>query len=581
MLVELHIRDFTIIDRLDVNFSPGLNVMTGETGAGKSIVLDALELALGGRASGDLVRTGAEVARIEAIFDLKGIATASSVRSMLESAGIEQEGHYLILAREVQRSGRSIGRINRHAAPSSLLQSVGRALVDIHGQGDHQLLLNPHQQLRFLDGFLRLEPEVRRLTELVDRLRTLQRQVRELEELLGQRERERDLIQYQLQEIEAVSPMLGEDEQLAAQRRVLANAEALLQGVGEVYRLLYGEGDVGVLDQLGQAYKQLTDLSRLDPALRAECDALDALIVEAGEVARRLRSYRDQIEVDPDRLAEVDARLESISRLKRKYGGSIDAVLSEAGRLRSRLSQLEGTEISLEALRQELAELVGVALPVAWEISELRRRGATHLSARVTSLMEELGLGNSTFHVRVAPRAGPDLPQDQQVSALSTTGFDDVEYLVSLNPGEPPKPLAKVASGGELARLMLAVKSALSATDEVPCLVFDEIDVGVGGRSGGVIGRRLWRLSSGRQVICVTHLAQVASYADNHLVVTKDDRGGRVKVAVTCVEGEDRIRELAAMLAGPEPGSSAIASAVELLEEASSFKAREGSSVHG
>ncbi len=581
MLVELQIRNLAIIDRLEVGFGPGLNVITGETGAGKSIVLDALQLALGARASADVIRSGCDAARVEAVFDLEGARTAPEVLGLLEGAGVEAEDRCLVLGREVQATGRSVARVNGHMVPASLLQSVGRLLVDIHGQGDHQLLLSPQHQLRLLDRFAGLVQEVDRLSGLVERIRSLQELIRREEQLLAHRDHERDFLQFQLREIESLAPSPGEDEALAAERRVLANAEALLEGADEIYTYLHGEAGEGVLDRLGRAAKRLLDLAKLDPTLQAEYAALDSILAEAEELTRRIRSYRDRIEVDPERLSAVDARLDALNRLKRKYGGSLEAVLREAEHLRAKLAELESAEASMEGLRSELNEVVSEALPLALGLSQRRRSAAEALSGQVTSLLPEVGMPGGGFVVSVKPRVGEGSASGDQLRALGSWGLDEVEYLVSLNPGEPAKPLAKVASGGEMARLMLAIKSVLSQADDTPCLVFDEIDVGVGGRGGGAVGRRLWRLSLRRQVICVTHLPQVAAFADRHIVVTKGERDGRTAVAVASVDGDARVHELAAMLAGPAPSASAVASALDIIAEASRYKAVEGSGVYG
>jgi DNA repair protein RecN (Recombination protein N) len=580
MLVELQIRNLAIIDQLVVAFGPGLNVITGETGAGKSIVLDALQLAIGGRASADMVRTGSEAAKVDAVFDIEAAQRVPEILELLEKAGIEAEDPHLTLSREVQKSGRSLGRINRQAVPASLLQAVGRLLVDVHGQGDHQLLLNSQHQLRLLDRFASLQNQAETLGALVERMRGLQRRLDEQVELLARRERELDLIRFQLGEIEMVSPSPGEDEALLAERRVLANAGVLSQGTDEIYRALYGEGEEGAIDQLGVALRRLSELARLDPALRDECDALGSIMLEAEELARRLRAYRDRIEMDPQRLEAVETRLEAITRLKRKYGGSLQAVFEEAERLRARLTELELAEASIDELHNDLAATISQVLPMALEISRSRMLAAETLSARVTSLLQELGMPGGRFVVAVKPRVTDVASHQEQLAAVDVSGIDDVEYLVSLNPGEPVKSLSRVASGGEMARLMLAIKSVLSDVDDTPCLVFDEIDVGVGGRGGAAVGRRLWRLSLGRQVICVTHLPQVAAFADNHIAVTKGERDGRSTVWVTRLDGDERIRELATMLAGPSPGQAAVASALDIITQAESLKAVEGSGVH-
>lgn len=575
MLLELRIRDFAIIDRLDLEFSPGLTLLTGETGAGKSIIIDALALVLGDRADPAMVRAGSAQAAVEAVFDL-GSAPPEVARQLAE-LGFEAEDSLLILRREIQAGGRSLGRLNGRTVPASVLQQVGRRLVDIHGQTENLSLLRPAEQLELLDRYGGLEPARREFAGLVQRYRRLRSEIDGLRQALADRDRRLELLEFQVNEIRSANLQAGEEERLLDEHRRLSNAEEIRRRAEAAYAALRQgrPGRPAALDLLAEAALELKALAEFDRGLEPLLSDLTDATERLTDLARALRNYAEGVEADPARLAEVEERLRLIDRLKRKYGPTVADILAYADRAGAELEQtltgeerLAELEAELEALRTELARR-------ARELSARRRDAARRLEAAVAAELEGLKLGHTRFQVGFATGEAPEgegLPVDGQAVAFDLTGIDRVEFLVSTNPGEPLRPLAKVASGGETARLMLALKVVLAEADPVPTLVFDEVDVGVGGRSGQVVGETLWRLGRHHQVLCITHLPQVAAFADDHLAVTKELASDRAVVRVRRLSGAERVAELAAMLGGDTAVNRR--SAGELLALAREYKER-------
>ena len=565
MLRELHIRDFAIIDEVTVSFEPGLNVITGETGAGKSILIDAMSAILGARAQPEWLRAGAEKALVEGIFELEGDVLAR-VNSFLRREGLDEEGNVLILSRELRASGRSIARINGRAVTAGLLAELGAMLVDIHGQGDHLFLLKPRAQLALLDRYAHLEELRAAVAEEVARLRAVRRELSHLrthERELAQRA---DLLAYQVQEIRNAHLEEGEDELLEAERRRLAHAEQLIEGVEATILALEGEvGSVpGAIDILGEVSARLAHLSHLDSDLEGLSAQAENIAEQINDLLRELTHYRDQVEFNPQRLEEVEERLALIRNLKRKYGNTIAEIIAYAEQAEAELATIEGADERIEALAAEEAHLLNRLGELVATLSQKRREAADRLAAAVREELQELRMPHTQFEVALHWEEDPDgVPVQGRRLAFDSSGVDRVEFLVSANPGEPLRPLARVASGGETARLMLALKVVLSHADPVPVLIFDEIDVGIGGRLGGVVGRKLRQLAQGHQVLCVTHLPQLAAYGDRHLHVSKHLHKGRTVVRVRALEGDARVQELAAMLGAPT--ETGLESARELL----------------
>ncbi len=575
MLFELSISDFAIIESLTLRFSPAFNVLTGETGAGKSIIIDAVSMLLGGRGDTSFVRTGSDEARIEGVFHLSA-AVQESLQALLDEYGLADDGGVLILTRQIRRSGRTVCRINGRAVPLALLREVGGHLIDIHGQGDHLSLLRVREHLGFLDRYAGLDAERAAVTAEVDRLRCVQRSLTDL--LRDERELARrvDLLEYQLQEIKAAHLEPGEEKELTRQRRLLTNAERLTLLTNAAYQNLY-EGEEGrrsALDALGEALQQMGTLQGLDPELGGLRNSLETVSFQVEEVARNLRAYSDEVEYDPARLSQVEERLDLIYGLKRKYGDSITEILRFAEGAARELDQITHSEERIAELREEEAQLLQVIARLGTALSSARREAAQRLEQEVEAHLDDLLMEEALFRVDsrwVEAEDGVKVGDSRY--SFDATGLDKVEFLVAPNVGEPPKPIVKIASGGETSRLMLAMKAVLTAADPVPTLIFDEIDAGIGGRAGSIVGKRLWELSNGHQVLCVTHLPQMACFAEAHCSVSKELVADRTVTSVTELEGDQRIEELALMLGGTRSEATR-RNAKELIERAR--RAKEG-----
>jgi DNA repair protein RecN (Recombination protein N) len=563
MLSELTIQNFAIIDQIHLRFEPGFNVLTGETGAGKSIIIDAVSLLLGGRGEADLIRTGANRAVIEGVFGLNG-ETQAIVSPLLMQDGLEgDDPALLILAREIRRAGRNVCRVNGRAVTLKVLESIGQHLVDIHGQTEHLSLMRVREHVELLDRFGELLPLREQVAARVRNLRALRRELADLRRDERELARRMDLLQYQLNEIEAAHLEAGEEEELTQERTRLANAEQLRELADEAYRALYAgdEEQAAAVDLLQTAARALTGLARLDPSTTSVAGAAETVNYQLEDLAESLRDYRDRIEFNPRRLNQVEERLALIHSLQRKYGDTIEEVLAFAERASREFETIEHSEERIaeleekeEALLQEIGELGG-------ELSAQRQQAGERLAAGIEAELEELSMARARFGVDLTWRDADDgaYVKGRRV-AFDLTGLDRAEFLVAPNVGEPLKPLVRIASGGETSRLMLAMKTVLAQADRTPTLIFDEIDAGIGGRVGAVVGQKLWGLTVGNgrglaqsdaprhQVLCVTHLPQLASYGDLHLQVSKGIVGDRTKTEVHALEFRDREQELAGML---------------------------------
>ncbi len=577
MLRLLSVTNFATIEQLEIELAADFNVLTGETGAGKSIIVDAVSLLLGGRADAGMVRSGARQARVEGVF-LLGEDLMQAVGGGLDEYGIESGDEELIVAREVNLDGRNTCRVNGRIVPLRLLNGLAERLVDIHGQNEHLSLLRVREHMDILDKYGGLE-ELR--SEVGERVRQLMEVRRELEEL-GRAEREFaqrvDFLRYQVDEVSAADLHPGEDEELTVERDRVANAERIISLSDHAYRVLYEgfEQQQSAADLMGQAARDLGHLEQLDPSLRASVESAEALNSQIEELARMLREYRDGVVYSPERLQELEERLEVIRALKRKYGGTIEEVLAFGENAASELEKLyhsEERKEELEGRELELREKVGES---AGRLSEARREAGERLAEAIKEEAAGLAMEHAQVVVDIRQSEAEDgAPVSQngegaKMLAFSGTGVDSVEFLISLNPGEPPRPLARVASGGEASRLMLAIKTILSTADQIPILVFDEVDAGIGGRVGGVVGQKLWGLSKDHQVLCVTHLPQIACYADSHVRVAKTMSRDRTVTSVEALDGEGRVAEVSQMLGSG--GGAARVNAVEMLEEAGRWK---------
>ena len=588
MLRLLSVTNFATIERLDMELAPGFNVLTGETGAGKSIIVDALSLLLGGRADVRMIRSGARRSRVEGIFLLTG-DLSQKINGNLDSFEIDYGDEELILAREVNLDGRNTCRVNGRIVPLRLLNTLAEHLVDIHGQNQHLSLLRVREHMDILDKFgslwelrTQVAEHVRKLTDVrqeLDRLRTQEQEH-------AQRV---DFLNYQSEEISAAGLSLGEDKDLTIERDRLANAERIIALSDHAYRALYDGLDQqeSIRDLMGKVAGDIAQLEQLDPSLGRDIESVDALTHQVDEMARTLRNYRDGVIYDPARLQDIEQRLELIRSLKRKYGSSIEEVLVFGERASAELENLHNSEQRKEDLKSRELELRTQVGKLASRLSEARQIAAKRLAEAIKQEVAELAIQHAQIHVDVRQSDSEDgVPVEASQAAIqptsqsdgkylrnlafSSTGVDSVEFLISLNPGEPPRPLARVASGGEASRLMLAIKTILTTTDQVPILVFDEVDAGIGGRVGSVIGQKLWGLSGSHQVLCVTHLPQIACYADHHARVEKLVSHERTMTSVEILADESRVSELSQML-GSDSGVTR-RNASEMLEQAMKWK---------
>jgi len=569
MLLELYIKDYALVEEAMLEFGPGLNVLTGETGAGKSIIIGAVTLLLGGRGALDQIRTGCEEATVHGVFT---VPEDASLRTGLANCGIELgEDNTLIISCLVSRSGRSQRRVNGRPVTQGMLAEIGEYLVDIHGQHEHQTLLKPQRHIDYLDYFAGEEGAL-----LKEQVNAYYRRLSELEEnfkklRLSERERARklDLFEFQAQEIDAVRLLPGEDLSLAHEHDVLASAGELYERCSVAYSLIHGEdhGIPGAIDRLASALEELEHVLRIDDTPGGAKELLQTAQAACEEASREIRVYRDGIDQDPGRLAEIEARLSAIQRLKRKYGDTVDEILDYRQAIGEEITKLESSEREISAISAEIAKTRVDLGRVSEKLRDVRMQAAEILRERVCSELEELAMGSSVFEVDFSEREDPEgVPVGEKMLAVKAGGVDTVEFLLSANPGEPPKPLAKIASGGEISRVMLALKSILAQVDEVGTLIFDEIDAGIGGRTALVIGEKLAAIGNVRQVICVTHLPQIACMADIHYSIGKEVKDGRARTIVTKLQDLDRVKEIARMLGGdPELNATSMKHAREML----------------
>lgn len=575
MLVELSIENLAIIESLRLGFAPGLVALTGETGTGKSIIIDAVMLLLGGRASAEMVRTGCERATVEGVFQVAG-AEQAALRALLDELGLADQGGDLVLRRELYADGRTdrrtLCRVNGRAVTLSNLQEIGGHLIDIHGQGEHLSLLQVRAHLGFLDRYAGLGVERAAFADLVRRLRQVRSDLQGLRLDARSAAQRADLLHYQIQEIRTAALQPQEEDSLRRDRQLLANAEKLVRLAAEAHDALAGgdEGQRTALDSLATAVEALSALTKLDDDLREQVQAAEAAYYQLDELARTLRSYRDQVEFDPARLQVVEERLDLIQRLKRKYGDSIADVLAHADRAEHEAQSMAHADERAAELESEEGALLSEIGRVGQALSAARRAAADRLEAAVEAQLADLRMDGARFQVSMSlsqsadGAPGPGALGEGKRYAFDATGLDRVEFLISANPGEGPKSLVRVASGGEVSRVMLAMKTALSVADPVPTLIFDEIDAGIGGLTGDVVGRKLRALSRDHQVFCVTHLPQIACYADQHYRVIKEARGERNVTTAQLLARPERVEELAVMLGGAAT-SATRRSAEELL----------------
>lgn len=573
MLRELRILDFAIIDQLDLVLHEGLLAFTGETGAGKSIIMDALDVLLGGKADTTVIRAEAEEARLEASFQLEG-ALRPVIHDILRREDLLEDEDFLTISREVRREGRSSARINGRSANLALLRELGSLLVDIHGQSEHLSLLDTRAQLGLLDRFADAGTELDAYQETYRQLRKVQRELKDLLTASLDSQQRAEFLNFQAGEIETARLTPGEDEQLKIERDRLANAENLATLARQALTLL-DEGTPeapAATDLLGQVSQSMAALNRIDSGQASLADQAALLEENIADLAHTLRAYLEGIEFNPHRLEEVEERLNLISSLKRKYGGSLQSAMAFAAEARRQLEKITHSDENIASLQGQESQLLNELASQAASLSQKRREAAADMSKRIETELDDLQMASARFQVDFQTHNDPSgLPQaDGTRLSFDANGSDQVQFLVAPNPGEGFKPLAKIASGGETSRLMLALKNVLASADQVPTLVFDEIDQGIGGRVGGIVGEKLWQLGRHHQVLVITHLPQLAAHADQHFHVRKSVEDGRTLTRLSHLQGEDRTLELAGMLGKVTEGT--LRSAHELLQLAEAAK---------
>lgn len=570
MLTELHIRNFAIIDDLQLTFGPGLNILTGETGAGKSIIIDALGMLLGDRATADWVRAGCELAQIDATFQVVEGDIFAELAPVLEENGLDEPDnpHWIALSREVRRNGRNICRVNGRVVNLQLLGEVTGHLVDVHGQGEHLTLLRPRTHIHLLDRYANLLPLRREVGALVSQLREVRSELTRLRQDARTIAQRIDLLSFQAEEIATAQLQAGEEEELESERRRLGNAEALTKLAQTAQAILSeGEGELpGALDLVSEAVGRIERLARIDPDMDEVAAEGQALLEQLSDLARTMQDYADNLEFNPERLQEVEDRLDLIANLKRKYGDTIAQINAFGEQAQRDLDELSNWEVKTTALEAEEEKLLHAIGKLGAELSAQRTKAGTALARQVERELGDLRMARARFGVAVEQRSQPEGAYfaDGRRVAFDSMGIDQVEFMVSANPGEPLKPMARVASGGETARLMLALKSVLTHADATPTLIFDEIDQGIGGRVGSIVGQKLWMLTGqqpngkhgpaavAHQVLCITHLPQLAAFGDQHFTVNKlitaESGEERTSTVVRQLTTADRVEELMQML---------------------------------
>jgi DNA repair protein RecN (Recombination protein N) len=566
MLTELRIDNFAIIDHLSIELKPGLITFTGETGAGKSIIIDAVQTLLGGRTDTTMIRTGAKKASIEGTFYISP-QLRDAIHAILKRERLLDDPEYFTLAREIKAEGRNVARVNGHPVSLGLQREIGELIVDVHGQSEHLSLLHVRQHLLLLDRFASSEALLEPYRNTYRQFTTIRKEIQDLRIAESESARKIDLLDYQINEIESARLFPDEEDNLRAERTRLANAESLASLVQKTIVSL-DEGTIespSVIDLIGQSSNDLDSLVRLDPSQIHLAEQIKQTFENLTELTRELRRYQEEIEFNPKRLDEIEERLDLISRLKRKYGATIGDILAflDNAKIERETIQTAGERITeLESLERNL--LVGLGR-LAQTLSEHRQNAARQLEQAVEHELSDLRMSGAEFKVDLRqPSGSPSiLLEDGRQVGFDASGIDQVEFLLAANPGEGLKPLIKVASGGEASRLMLALKDVLAEVDHIPTLIFDEIDQGIGGRVGAIIGQKMWTLARHHQVLCVTHLPQLAAFGDQHIQVNKQIKESRTITQIAEVSGEARVVELAQMMGVSNPENKK--SATEML----------------
>lgn len=562
MLQSLYLENIALIEKLGIELFPGFNVLTGETGAGKSIIIDAVNFVLGERTSRDLIRNGAARAKVEAVFNLN---EGDAAFAALDALGIEYDGNELILSRELSAAGRNACRVNGTLVPVASLKSVSDTLVDIHGQHEHQALLDAENHISYLDAYCHAEslPIIEKIDAIVSRRNELMLKRNSGFSSQREREREMDMLRYQIEEIASANLEAGEEERLNAEKTVLLNAERIRTALETAHMALSGAEEGSALSAIDTARRSMRDIAALNKDYEALGDKIEELYYAAEDISFVLRDTSENVESDMQRLEEIEQRLKLISDLKRKYGRTVEDVIDFGKDAGTKLNELENAEALAAELDAKLDKLKAEYNVAADELSKVRRAAGDRLKRDVLNELKDLGMAKAMFDVALSDASGGEPRKG---------GRETAEFMLSANPGEPLKPLERVASGGELSRIMLCFKSIFADNDRVPTLIFDEIDTGISGRTAAVVGEKMLGIAKKHQVICVTHLAQIAALADAHLMVRKYDDGKNTFVETRQLNEEEKVQRIAQMMDGESDSPSALTHARELIARADKIK---------
>lgn len=572
LLSELSIRNFAIIESLNISFQKGLTVLSGETGAGKSIIIDAISLLVGGRGSAEFVRYGTDKAEIEGLFYIEDEQHPCAMKA--EELDIEIEDGMIILKRDISVNGKSVCRVNGKLVTLSTLKEIGRTLVDIHGQHETQDLMNEDRHLFMLDHFEgdHILVQLEKYQNVYREYEQLKKQLRSLTENEQQMAHRLDLIQFQHEEIRNADLKIDEEQNLLEERLKISNFEKIYKALGDSYRSLTEERSG--LDHVRNAMNQMESITDLDTAYQENYDAIANSYYLLEEVAYQLREKLDMMEYDPNRLDEIETRLNEIRMLKRKYGNTVEEILAYADEIEKEIFTIENKDIHIETTKKKLKEIEQLIVKEAMLLSDMRHNLANRLTTAIHQELKELYMEKTKFEVMIKKKEGTiDDPLVEGAPVKMTqVGYDNVEFYISTNPGEPLKPLSKVASGGELSRIILALKSIFSKHQGVASVIFDEVDTGVSGRVAQAIAEKIYRVSVNSQVLCITHLPQVASMADAHLFIRKQIANERTVTSVTVLSQNEKVTEIARMISGVEITDLTTEHARELLSQAHRFK---------
>ena len=553
MLNQLSVRNVAVIDKLDINFHDGVSVLTGETGAGKSIIIDSINMILGDRANKELVRYGTDKAVVQAVFD-----APKSVINILEENDIDVEDETVIITRQVTKEGKSVARINGMVVTLNILREISDRLINIHGQHDNQALLTPIRHITFLDTYADNEEYINRYKDILSKKREIEKKISSLEMDEQEKMQRIDLLEYQVNEIKKASLEKGEEDDLREQRDIYTNAEQITKSVNEAYMNLY-EGDEiqSAYDGISIAVNEISQISDLNPQLKSIYDTLNEIMYSLEDTAHEIKEFGETVEFDEQTLNEIEERLDLISRLKRKYGNSIEEILEYLKKAESELNDIKLSDERTNELKEELKNITKELKEKGNVLTQRRENAAKVLEENIEKSLHELNMEKSKFKVSI-----------ENDGTFYDNGMDKVEFLISTNPGEPLKPLVKIASGGELSRVMLAIKSILADSDGVDTMIFDEIDTGVSGKAAMSIAKKLAVIAKNKQVICITHLPQLTAMADNHYLIQKNTDGEMASTTLKELDEEGRELELARIIDGGEVTELALSHAKQMLENA-------------